>query len=230
MSSTLRVLQVIGNRGLGGTEKHVYTLAAALQERQDVSVAVACKPGSWVEGMCRESGITAYPVALRRRFDFWSARQLRDIANRDACDIVHAHGPLAGIRCLSLRGRIHGRLVFLAGGFGGLVPELKHYDEVIAVSAAVGRSLVGLGVPERRLTVIPNTVGLRQFLPVERENSGRYGASWESITGETELRAWEADRFPDKTLKGTQVDGLERYYRAAGNDGNILSMEENPPL
>lgn len=173
MREPLRVLQVMGNRGLGGTERNVVMLSRALQSRPGVEVGVACKARSWTQRECQECGIPTFAVPLRRRFDFGSAARLSAIVRQGPFDLIHAHGPLAFRFALPAAKLTSTKLVLRVGGLSDLTPSMAEADHLIAVSHAVAEALTSLGVGPQRITVVPNGVELNRYLVGEPDLSNR---------------------------------------------------------
>ena len=160
----MKVLMAITELGIGGAENVVLELErGALRAGHEVAVAA-------VSGSLARRPSTFYPLPASGRSPLELARtgrRLAGIARGFAPDVVHAHNPrMVGLAAVAARlGRPTRRPPVLASHHG--VPPaqastaarvLRLADHVVCVSAGVAGELAANGMPERRVTVIPNGV------------------------------------------------------------------------
>ena len=170
-----RVLLVIGQLDIGGTERHVAQVAPALRARGvDLSV-FALKPGGALLGVLAAAGVPVLVHETRRagaRGLVQAAWRLRCVARAMRPDIVHFFLPAAYLvgACatafMSARGVMSRRSLACYQqrypGVRWLERRLhRRMAAVLANSRAVARELRDEGVPPSRLGVIYNGVADR---------------------------------------------------------------------
>jgi glycosyltransferase involved in cell wall biosynthesis len=179
MSAPLRVLYVVGNFVAGGAERHLLELWSRI-DRSRFEVVIACfrREGAFLA----EAESLGWPVrelAVGRRI--YGAAGLAGLAR-----LVHL---VSDVRPQVIHGYLFGPNLYaaLAGRLAGVpavvvakrnvdafetrrqvvVQRLAHRlaTQVTAVSEAAAESVVALGVPRGRITVIPNGVDAARFVP-----------------------------------------------------------------
>jgi glycosyltransferase involved in cell wall biosynthesis len=179
MSAPIRVLYVVGNFVAGGAERHLIELWKRI-DRSRFEVVIACfrREGAFL-AEAESLGWSVHELAVGRRI--YDAAGLVGFARlvhlvRDLRPQV-IHGYLFGPNLYAaLAGRLAGvRVVAVAkrnvDAFETprqvLMQRLAHRlaTHVTAVSEAVADSVVALGVPRSRITVIPNGVDAARFVP-----------------------------------------------------------------
>ena len=179
MSAPIRVLFVVGNFVAGGAERHLIELWKRIDgARFEVVIACFRREGAFLA----EAESLGWPVrelAVGRRI--YGAAGLAGLARlvhlvRDARPQV-IHGYLLGPNLYAaLAGRLAGvpAVVVAKRNVDAfetrrqvLAQRLAHRlaTHVTAVSEAVAESVVALGVPRARITVIPNGVDAARFVP-----------------------------------------------------------------
>jgi glycosyltransferase involved in cell wall biosynthesis len=188
---TLRALHVINGEHYAGAERVQDLLAIRLPEL-GVQTGFAClKPGRF--GAMRQAQETPLvDVPMRTRFDLRPALRLARLAQRERYDLLHTHSPralliarVASALCgVPIVHHVHGNTSSEVAGqrFTRLNAwaerkSLPAAAAVIAVSASVADYLRGLGVPAKKLHVVPNGVPTRSRLP------DRSGLSGDCILG-----------------------------------------------
>jgi glycosyltransferase involved in cell wall biosynthesis len=164
-------------------EKHVLHLTATLRAR-DVGVDVACPRLGALAGILESGGVQPMVAEIEAAgvggdlgLKWEAVLTLADLCRRFKTDVVHthtysaaAHGVLAareaGVRAVvhtahSLR--VHPAEVFLARLGGG---------QVVAVTGAGAKKLVGAGVAPQQVTVIPH--GVKQRIGTQRHTELPY--------------------------------------------------------
>lgn len=86
-----RVLQVIGNVGLGGGEHYVLRLATHMT-RYGFDTICTCRPGGEFETLLGTQGIEGFPVRLSKERNIFAARHIARFCRDRDIGIVHAHG------------------------------------------------------------------------------------------------------------------------------------------
>jgi glycosyltransferase involved in cell wall biosynthesis len=150
----LKICQVAAGDEIGGMESHVLTLASALAERHEVTVAAH---ESWRDRI--PEGVGFAPVDLTRwRYDPWAIGALRRTLRELAPDLVHAHAskaaqmtrpaarPLACARVATVHAVKRSGLPFLG------------FDRVIAVSREAAKRIRGGNVTVIHSGITPPTL------------------------------------------------------------------------
>jgi len=179
MSAPLRVLYVVGNFVAGGAERHLIELWRRLDRRRfDVTLPCFRREGAFLEE-AESLGWPVHELAVGRRV--YDATGLAGLAR-----LVHL---VREVRPQVVHGYLFGPNLFaaLAGRLAGVpavVVAKRNVDafetprqvraqrvahrlatHVTAVSEAAADSVVALGVPRARITVIPNGVDAARFVP-----------------------------------------------------------------
>ena len=164
------VLHVLAPAPAGGLERVVRALARS-QAARSQAVAVAAIVTPPMDEAALESlaspGVQLIPVAIGGRAYLRERKEIRSIARRCGACVAHTHGyrpDVVDASALQTLGvpvvtTVHG---FTGGGWRNRLYErvqrltFRRLDAVVAVSEAMARDLIGFGVPESRLHVIPN--------------------------------------------------------------------------
>jgi glycosyltransferase involved in cell wall biosynthesis len=169
----MRILHVVAPAGIGGIERVVQLLSTAQHAAGDASrvVAVSSEGESDLVGQflqpIAEAGVPTSHVVVPPRGYGREREMLREICRGARPDVVHTHGYRVdvvdgfGFRHdgLPTVSTAHG---FVGGGLRNRGYEwlqrraLRFYHGVAAVSRSVARRLVGSGVPESRIRILPN--------------------------------------------------------------------------
>ena len=243
MSEPIRVLFVVGNFTTGGAERHLIELWRRL-DRDEFDVTVAC--------FRREGGFLAEALSLgwpvvdlavgRRIYDARGAAaftRLVRLVRSFRPDVVHGYlfgpnlfaalaGRLAGVPVVAVAKR---NMDAFETPRQAWAERLAHRmaTHVTAVSEAVADSVVALGVPRGRVTVIPNGVDAARFAdgPSVAEARSALGADDSPLVGSVGCLAARKDY-------GTLLDALARLagratpFRAAlvGDGVERAALEE----
>ena len=190
MTKRSNLFHVDGERGFRGGERQLLYLAAALRARGRRNV-VYCRGGSELEREAARQGFETRTLPFWTEWDPVSAFRLAADARREGA-VIHAHtGHAAGIAALAALGGAplvaHRRVDF---GVGAAARALKYgrAARTVAVSSAIARILREAGLPEERISVVPDGVPataeetawtqgggarFRPPLPVERTENRR---------------------------------------------------------
>lgn len=87
----IRVLEVQGTSGYGGSEIHTAQIAAALQADPRFAVHVVISPGGPVSAEMRARGIAVTELNLSNKFSWASHQRLLALARNFRPDIIHTH-------------------------------------------------------------------------------------------------------------------------------------------
>ncbi len=165
----MKILLCITKLGVGGAETHVLELARELTALGHVA-DLAASPGR-LSAEARAAGLRVFdlPPWVRSPYSLWRLRRrLSKIVRRGGYQVVHAHsrpvakavGPIAWRRGLSFVVTAHA--YFNMKGYG----QLSEWGRrTVAVSRDIKELLVGQGVGERHIYVIPNGIDTARFAP-----------------------------------------------------------------
>jgi glycosyltransferase involved in cell wall biosynthesis len=172
----MRVLHVITGLAAGGAEHQLRQLVRRLP--YDCEVATLSHPGV-VAAAIRADGTTVHELTMRSNHDVSVVADLRRLMRDGRFDVVHTHlyracvhgrvaARLAGVPHVVATehslgdGVIEGRRASVA--VRGLYVASERLGQMtIAVSEAVARRLRAWGVPDRRISVIPNGIDASEF-------------------------------------------------------------------
>jgi glycosyltransferase involved in cell wall biosynthesis len=166
---SLSIVHVDPERGLGGGERQVLGLVAALRDaghRQTVAV----DPNGRLADLVAACGVATAPLPVRHHLDVPAARALARLLAQERCDIVHFHTARAHAMSAFL-GRSPGvaRVVTrrmdyrLRGGWYTRRLYNHEVQAVVAISEGVRAALVASGVDATRITVVPSGVAVDRF-------------------------------------------------------------------
>ena len=164
------MLLVVDSLEVGGAERHVVDLAAALR-RQGHEVAVACSVAGELSDLLDRGNIPISPLLdrlVKRHVSVAYARALRRLVEEQRFDLVHAHiYASAAASALATLGTAVPLVVteHTEGAWQGrcahLVSHLiyRRSSRIIAVSSPIrGRLIDSDGVPAEKISLIPNAV------------------------------------------------------------------------
>ena len=170
----LRIMHLVACNFFGGPEKQILRQAEHLDSTLfELILASFTDGGSENELLrrARERGIKTSAIWTKNAYDFGSVRRIRRALTENKLDLLctHSYRPnLLGF--FAVRGTEVKQIAFSRGWTGdNLKVEFYHWLDkrllrrlrhIVAVSEAKRLELVGLGIPEERITVIPNAVEL----------------------------------------------------------------------
>lgn len=121
-----KLLLIVTSSAWGGAERYVARLAAAAKAEFDVTVAAGTSKGFELFKALPTDVGTVEIAALRRPISPWhdllAVRAVRDLIDREGCDLIHANSSKAGL-VAALAGRLSKRrppTIFTAHGWGFL--------------------------------------------------------------------------------------------------------------
>jgi len=172
MSRSVRLLHVIDELALGGTELAMVRLARHLNPERFQSQVCAFLPGAAEEEL-QACGVPYALIAKRRAFDVSLLLRLRKWMKQQRIQLVH---------CRSLQGILYGglaamwaRLPFVVSIHGERTLRLPRAGPILRGSARCARAVITVseslknltsqtvGIPLERMTVIYNGVDLDKF-------------------------------------------------------------------
>jgi glycosyltransferase involved in cell wall biosynthesis len=172
----VKVLHVISSGGMYGAEAVILQLSAAMDSEQTGSSHIATfahagRPNPALYEAACSADLHAELLPCKGQIDFKVPGALRDLAARVCADVIHAHGYKADIYTYAaFRGRqVRPALVStchtwydndIAVRAYGAADRwvLRHFDEVVSVSAEVLKRLLDAGVPPDRLHIVRNGI------------------------------------------------------------------------
>jgi len=159
----LTIFHLDDERGFRGGERQLLYLASALRSAGHENV-VCCRGGSALEREARTQAFEVLLLPFAFEFDVVSARRIVRAARLRHRPVIHAHtGHTVGIAALCQflggpRAIAHRRGASrLRGGFSRWL-KYDRVSRVVAVSRAIEEILRCGGLPERRVTVVPDCV------------------------------------------------------------------------
>lgn len=182
MREAVRLLLVVDSLEVGGAERHVVDLAAALR-RKGHEVTVACSAAGELSDLLGTANVPRRVLldrVVKRHVSVAYARRLRRLVREQPFDLVHAHiYASAAASALATLGTGVPLVVteHTEGTWQGrrahLVSHLiyRRASRMIAVSSPIrGRLIERAGVHPKKISLIPNTV-----LPSSDTNPGASG-------------------------------------------------------
>lgn len=160
----MRVLYLINHAGKAGTEKYVYNLVKAYQDKKAECFFAYNEPGLLLEQM-KELGIPTWQVTMRSPFDMGAAKAIARFCEENRIDIIHTQYPRENyVAVLSKRFRPRTKVIYtchltLKTGFRWRMTNrliTKHDDAIISVCNNGKELMIGNGVPAEKIRVIFN--------------------------------------------------------------------------
>ncbi|QYJ16884.1 D-inositol-3-phosphate glycosyltransferase [Rubrobacter xylanophilus DSM 9941] len=212
ISGPIRLLLVVDSLDLGGAERHVAGLAAALRGRGH-RVVVSCSTRGALAASLEREGVPVVSMTRRlvkRRFSPAFALGVRRLLRREGVELVHAHVYASAAASAAATFGLGVPLVVTehteASWQGRRAREITRWycrraRHVIAVSTPIRRRLIGRdGVPPGKVSVIPTA------LP-EVEPPGADSVSGGAVARDGRLAGVVARLQPEK--------GVGTFLRAA---------------
>lgn len=173
----LRIMHVLSSRMQTGIDPHVRTIAHGLRERGVDVITSPLSEGPIAERL-RADGLTVRCPQHRFRGDMQTLWRLGRIAQEEGVDIVHTHGMVATFygQLAAKRTPAGGPVVTIHSLPGkatqdwyswyGLMWLIRKYNQhclrqarrLIVLNAEISQLMLQQGIPEERLSLIPNTI------------------------------------------------------------------------
>jgi glycosyltransferase involved in cell wall biosynthesis len=166
-----RIMHLRSSEFFGGPERAILGQSQYLRDRYDFVCASFLRPGQECPFFDRagELGLPTRAIPQQRTLDFGPSRLLADLITQEQIDLVVSHDYKAnffGNRACGRTGIAHIR------HFRGNTTEdlkvrlynfldklmLQRMKKVLVVSGGTRHKLVGMGVPESKITVVPNAI------------------------------------------------------------------------
>ena len=166
--SSLAVLHVDPERGMGGGEAQVIGLVRHLAAAGDRQV-VAADPDGALAGAVAALGVPIVSLRIRNHADVIAGRRLARLLASGGYDIVHfhtarAHAMSAFLGWTPARRVVTRRMDYpLRGGRYARWLYNRGADAVVAISEGVRTALLASGVRPDRITVVPSGVDVGRF-------------------------------------------------------------------
>ena len=167
--TTLAILHVDPERGMGGGEAQVLGLARLLAARGDRQ-AIAADPHGSLARAAAALGVPVVPLRIRNHADVVAGRRLARLLAEDRYDIVHFHTARAHAMSIFLGSRPRVRRVVtrrmdyrLRGGGYARWLYNRGADAVVAISEGVREALLASGVHPAQIAVVPSGVDVERF-------------------------------------------------------------------
>jgi glycosyltransferase involved in cell wall biosynthesis len=191
----LRILLVCDSLDIGGAERHVVGLAAALKRRGH-EVTIACSQGGPLGAELDTSGIALRTLAdhlVKRRVSISYTRLLAELVGGNRFDLVHAHMHASAAAAAIACARSGVPLVITEHSEASWRDDrawrtsrsaYERAAHVIAVSGSIGRRLTAVDrVPARRMTAIRNAIPGGERQSREPDPLGRRFAPRDLVIG-----------------------------------------------
>ena len=166
----MRILLVTPKLTIGGAERHVVELAAALKARGD-EVVVASE-GGVLQARLESAGVRheCLPLTARGVRNAAIALKLRRLVRRCGADVVHAHSAITAVVCRAATIGTDVPVVVTGHGwqeheYPNVARLLRGSDAVIAVSTRMSDLLVAHGVARHRIAVVQNGISIAATQP-----------------------------------------------------------------
>ncbi len=165
---SLKVAIIVDGLVAGGAERQAVLTAAALNERGQSAMVIACRPGNDYAALCAELDVRVVHVTARGPLRLGRVRALTDVLRREQVDVAHAFKGSP-----STYGRLAARWAGVPRIFGGyrailspawpfrLINRVLSWGTTgwIVNSEPVGRTVArDYGVGGERIFVVPNAV------------------------------------------------------------------------
>ncbi len=172
-----RILHFIGGGELGGAEELLLTLMKLLdQERYEAQLICLCQ-GPFAE-LARQHGFKAAVIPMRHKFDLSTIKPIRQYLHENQIDLVHTHGVRANLVArtaakkegLPVVTTFHSVLRYdYDSVFKALLAKYltivtnKYTDRFIAISRAIKKEILEMGVPDNKIAVIHNGLDISKY-------------------------------------------------------------------
>jgi glycosyltransferase involved in cell wall biosynthesis len=170
----IRIMHLAACNFLGGPEKQILGQAEYLDSTLFELISASFTDGGGENEFLRQSkqrGIKTSAISTKNAYDLGSVKKVRRALSENKVDLLCTHTYRPNILgFFAVKGTKANQIAFSRGWTkDNLKVEFYHWLDkrflrkliyIVAVSEAKKRELVGLGIPEKRVTVIPNAVEL----------------------------------------------------------------------
>jgi len=180
----VRVVHVDGEKGFSGGEVQLFLLMERLR-RQGIDQVLVVRRGGLAGARAREAGYEVREAPMGSSADLGGVAVLRRLFRELRPDVLHFHtsrahvlGAFAALG-LGIPARVVTRRMDYPLRRDPVVRFLygRAVDRVVAISEAVRREVLRLGIPGERVVLIPSGVEVERFAPLrERDAAARKAA------------------------------------------------------
>ena len=173
----INVLHVIGGGEIGGAEKHVLTLLKNM-DRSLFNPMLLCLCSGPFRILAEDNGVQSWEIPMRHKLDYAKIKDVCDFISSHDVHIVHTHGVRANMIARKAASLCHVKIIttfhsmlrydyrrfyqyWLARIL--IAPGRNLTNRYIAVSAAVARDMVSLGIPAEEIETIYNALEMENF-------------------------------------------------------------------
>lgn len=174
----LRILDLRDSPWVDGPGRTVLEIAEALNGAEIEYIICSMRadggpPGAYAEE-ARRRCLPHEEIRERGPFDFRVVSQINEILSRRRIHIVHTHefrSDVFGLICARFKGArlvstVHGWIGNnLTGKCYSMLDKLllRFFDRIVVVSQKLKRQLMDWGIPERKITVVPNALKIGEY-------------------------------------------------------------------
>ncbi len=184
----MRVVHVDGEKGFSGGEVQLFLLMERLR-RAGVEQVLVVRRGGEAAARAREAGFPAREAPMGSSADLPGILALRRIFRALRPDVLHFHTSRAHVLGawaalgLGVPARVVTRRMDYPLRRDPVVRFLygRAVDRVIAISGAVRREVLRLGIPGDRVVLIPSGVEIDRFAPLRERNASDRAAARSSL-------------------------------------------------
>ena len=212
-SKPLKIAHVDTGLSLRGGQRQLLILARRLRQRGHGQIIV-CREASELEACARREEFAFFPLPPHDLGHAFGILQVRQLLQTVACDLLHAHDgrgqTVAWLASLGMPIRLVAsrRVTFLPRH--RWTHRLKYAytcDAVIAVSDFICQGVIGSGVPQAKIELIPDGIEIPPVLPSPEEQTksrARWGyAENEFVVGQ--LAAFTPEKGQEIALEAFQL-------------------------
>ncbi|KUG04981.1 glycosyltransferase [hydrocarbon metagenome] len=172
-----RILHFIGGGELGGAEELLLTLMKLLDKDQYEAHLICLCQGPFAE-LARQYGFQATVIPMRHKFDLSTIKPIRQYLLENQIDLVHTHGVRANLVArtaakkegLPVVTTFHSVLRYdYDSVYKALLAKYltiatnKYTDRFIAISRAIKKEILEMGVPDNKIEVIHNGLDTSKY-------------------------------------------------------------------
>ncbi len=175
-----RILHFIGGGEVGGAEELLLTLMKLLDQDYYEAYLICLCQGPFAE-LAAEYGFQTAVIPMKHKFDLSTIKPIRQYLLENKIDLVHTHGVRANLVArtaakkegLPVVTTFHSVLRYDYDSiFKALLAKYittatnRHTDKFIAISRAIKKEILEMGVPDDRITVIHNGLDTSKYTEI----------------------------------------------------------------
>lgn len=179
MNKKIRIMHLsTAGRAVGGPDKTILLSAEKIDrdlfEPTIVYMMNIYDDASIIEQRAKNKNLISYIITERSKVDWQAIRKLKNLLEEHRVDILHSHGYKADCLGLLLSKLYKVKLITTTHGWASSNPKMRfyywidkivirYYDKVIAVSEAMRRELLAIGISPQKLVAIHNAIDTEDF-------------------------------------------------------------------